>query len=54
MPYRIARGDLEGKMKCRIWKKLHAEEAKRFDQAFTTGGSTHDPLMIDGSLSLGQ
>lgn len=22
-------------MKCRIWKKLHAEEAKRFDQAFT-------------------
>ncbi|MBL8937952.1 MAG: hypothetical protein JNM69_25540 [Archangium sp.] len=35
VPYRIARGDLEGKMKCRIWKKLHAEEAKRFDQAFT-------------------
>ncbi|MBE2253726.1 MAG: hypothetical protein IAE78_29625 [Myxococcus sp.] len=22
-------------MKCRIWKKLHAEEARRFDQAFT-------------------
>lgn len=22
-------------MKCRIWKKLHAEEAKRFDQAWT-------------------
>lgn len=35
MPNRIAKGDLEGKMKCRIWKKLHAEEAKRFDQAFT-------------------
>lgn len=33
VPYRIARGDLEGKMKCRIWKKLHQEEAKRFDQA---------------------
>ncbi|MBL8920939.1 MAG: hypothetical protein JNJ54_18900 [Myxococcaceae bacterium] len=35
VPNRIAKGDLEGKMKCRIWKKLHAEEAKRFDQAFT-------------------
>ncbi len=35
MPARIAKGDLEGKMKCRIWKKLHAEEAKRFDQAYT-------------------
>jgi hypothetical protein len=35
VPNRIARGELEGKMKCRIWKKLHAEEARRFDQAFT-------------------
>lgn len=35
MPARIAKGDLEGKMKCRIWKKLHQEEARRFDQAFT-------------------
>lgn len=35
MPARIAKGDLEGKMKCRIWRKLHAEEAKRFDQAYT-------------------
>jgi len=34
VPYRIARGDLEGKMKCRIWRKLHAEEARRFDQAY--------------------
>jgi hypothetical protein len=34
VPNRIARGELEGKMKCRIWKKLHAEEAKRFDQAW--------------------
>ncbi|MEW6430557.1 MAG: hypothetical protein AB1730_03520 [Myxococcota bacterium] len=34
MPARIAKGDLEGKMKCRVWKKLHAEEAKRFDQAY--------------------
>jgi sRNA-binding regulator protein Hfq len=35
VPNRIARGELEGKMRCRIWKKLHAEEAKRFDQAWT-------------------
>ena len=34
VPYRIARGDLEGKMKCRVWRKLHAEEAKRFDLAY--------------------
>jgi hypothetical protein len=34
VPNRIAKGELEGKMKCRIWKKLHAEEARRFDQAF--------------------
>lgn len=34
MPNRIARGELEGKMRCRIWRKLHAEEAKRFDQAW--------------------
>ena len=34
VPYRIARGDLEGKMKCRIWRKLHAEEAQRFDQVY--------------------
>lgn len=35
VPNRIAKGELEGKMKCRIWKKLHAEEARRFDQAWT-------------------
>lgn len=35
VPARIAKGELEGKMKCRIWKKLHAEEARRFDQAYT-------------------
>ncbi len=34
MPARIAKGDLEGKMKCRVWRKLHAEEAKRFDQVY--------------------
>ena len=31
---RIARGELAGKMKCRIWKKLHPESAKRFSQAY--------------------
>jgi hypothetical protein len=35
VPNRIARGELEGKMRCRIWKKLHAEEARRFEQAWT-------------------
>jgi hypothetical protein len=35
VPARIAKGELEGKMKCRIWKKLHREEASRFDQAYT-------------------
>ena len=35
VPNRIAKGELDGKMKCRIWKKLHADEAKRFDQAWT-------------------
>lgn len=35
VPARIAKGELEGKMKCRIWKKLHAEEAKRFDEAWS-------------------
>ncbi|WP_304503092.1 MULTISPECIES: hypothetical protein [Myxococcaceae] len=35
VPARIAKGELEGKMKCRIWRKLHAEEAKRFDQVYT-------------------
>jgi sRNA-binding regulator protein Hfq len=34
VPARIAKGDLEGKMRSRIWRKLHAEEAKRFDQAY--------------------
>ncbi len=34
VPARIAKGDLEGKMKCRIWRKLHPEEARRFDQVY--------------------
>ncbi|AGC47659.1 hypothetical protein MYSTI_06386 [Myxococcus stipitatus DSM 14675] len=46
VPARIAKGELEGKMKCRIWRKLHAEEAKRFDQVYELMGQTP-------SLSLG-
>jgi hypothetical protein len=34
VPARIAKGELEGKMRARVWRKLHAEEAKRFDQAY--------------------
>ncbi len=38
VPARIAKGELEGKMKCRIWRKLHAEEARRFDQVYELMG----------------
>jgi hypothetical protein len=34
VPARIAKGDLEGKMRTHIWRKLHAEEAKRFSLAY--------------------
>lgn len=47
VPNRIAKGELEGKMKCRIWKKLHAEEAKRFDQAWTLVEATPDLDLAD-------
>ncbi|WP_277991198.1 hypothetical protein [Corallococcus macrosporus] len=40
VPARIAKGELEGKMKARIWRKLHAEEAKRFDQVYELMGQT--------------
>jgi hypothetical protein len=33
VPVRIAKGELEGKMKCRIWKRLHPKEAERFELA---------------------
>ncbi len=46
VPARIAKGELEGKMKCRIWRKLHAEEAKRFDQVYELMGQ-------NAGLSLG-
>ena len=38
VPARIAKGELEGKMRARVWRKLHAEEAKRFDQAYALMG----------------
>lgn len=34
VPTRIAKGHLDGKMKCHVWRKLHREEAARFDQAY--------------------
>ena len=38
VPARIAKGELEGKMRARVWRKLHAEEARRFDQAYALMG----------------
>jgi hypothetical protein len=38
VPARIAKGELEGKMRARVWRKLHPEEAKRFDQAYSLMG----------------
>lgn len=35
VPARIAKGELQNQMKCRIWKKLHPEEALRFAQAYS-------------------
>jgi len=34
VPARIAKGDLEGKMRAHVWRKLHPEEAKRFTLAY--------------------
>ncbi|MCL2012477.1 MAG: hypothetical protein FWG75_06800 [Cystobacterineae bacterium] len=34
VPVRIAKGELEGKMKCRIWKRLHPKEAEHFERAY--------------------
>lgn len=47
VPSRIAKGELEGKMKCRVWKKLHAEEATRFDQAWTLVETNPDLELAD-------
>jgi hypothetical protein len=38
VPARIAKGELEGKMRARVWRKLHQEEAKRFDEAYRLMG----------------
>jgi len=38
VPARIAKGELEGKMRARVWRKLHAEEARRFDEAYRLMG----------------
>ena len=40
VPARIAKGDLEGKMRARVWRKLHPEEARRFDEAYALMGKT--------------
>ncbi len=48
VPARIAKGELEGKMKCRIWRKLHAEEAKRFDQVYALMGQNPGLSLPDG------
>jgi hypothetical protein len=51
VPARIARGELEGKMKARIWRKLHADEARRFDQAYQL--VAHTPgLALDDAFAL--
>jgi hypothetical protein len=51
VPARIARGELDGKMKARVWRKLHAEEARRFDQAYEL--LAHTPgLALDDAFAL--
>jgi hypothetical protein len=51
VPARIARGELDGKMKARIWRKLHAEEARRFDEAYQLMGLTPG-LALDDAFAL--
>lgn len=51
VPARIAKGELEGKMKARIWRKLHAEEARRFDEAYQLVGQTPG-LALDDAFAL--
>lgn len=51
VPARIARGELDGKMKARIWRKLHAEEARRFDEAYQLVGLTPG-LALDDAFAL--
>ena len=51
VPARIARGELDGKMKARVWRKLHAEEARRFDEAYQLVASTPG-LALDDAFAL--
>ncbi|HUM12282.1 MAG TPA: hypothetical protein VLT82_15150 [Myxococcaceae bacterium] len=51
VPARIAKGELEGKMRARVWRKLHAEEAKRFDQAYALMGQ-HSGLDLAEAFGL--
>src|SRR5271165_6220103 len=51
VPARIARGELDGKMKARVWRKLHAEEARRFDEAYQL--MAHTPgLALEDAFAL--
>lgn len=51
VPARIARGELDGKMKARVWRKLHAEEARRFDEAYQLLALTPG-LALDDAFAL--
>jgi hypothetical protein len=51
VPARIAKGELEGKMKARVWRKLHPEEARRFDEAYQLVAQTPG-LPLDDAFAL--
>ncbi len=51
VPARIAKGELQGQMKCRIWKQLHAEEARRFNQAYALMAQ-HSDLALEDAFGL--
>ena len=53
VPARIAKGELEGKMRARVWRKLHQEEAKRFDEAYRLMGQ-HSGLDLAEAFGLMQ
>jgi hypothetical protein len=53
VPARIARGALEGRMPCKIWRKLHAEEARRFDEAYALLAQ-HPELGLQEAFGLAQ
>jgi hypothetical protein len=53
VPHRIAKGELDGKMKCRIWKKKQPIEAKRFDEAYSLMAATPG-LALEDAFALSQ